>query len=241
MSRSWLRDAKNVADLGAHCRALDWRKDGSWEREVQLGAIYRAKAAQPMPIDTKDIPFFTPVNIHDSYVVDATRTGDTFSLTLDSIWDHDFFHDLGLHLNQEFVTSVFSVQLVFEKVTCLRWMRHDNSGNLRFFQPKFKPLNAERSGIDTYHLSWFEQEEDRIQWLAMFHTFQPTQHRGFDSPLYLGVDCERATAIDRRPSIIEKHFGAETLSVWSNYRSSRDAVYIDREDLCAFLDSQVPV
>lgn len=206
---------------------------------IRCGELFRAKAAEPLPVRDQDIPFFTADNLHDSWVISTTRELDSFTLTIDSVWDHDFLLDLGVHLSRDFEMLSLPIDLEFSGVTCVRWMRHDKRGSLRFFNPKFSGSNKDRRGQDTYHYSWFEQEDGRIQWLAMFHCWQPTQHRGFDSPLYLGVDCQRATAVDRRLATIKKTLGPEIAEIWTRYRQDRDLVFLDREEFCTYLDSHI--
>ncbi|HLO97436.1 MAG TPA: hypothetical protein VK171_02475, partial [Fimbriimonas sp.] len=196
----------------------------------------RAKYSEPMPVREEDIPFFKVENIHDSRIVSAERLGDTFTLTLDSVWDQDFFHDLSIHLNRDLKIPEIPIDLVFQEVSYMRWMRHNKQGDLRFFRPEFKPPRSDGGGIDTFLYGWFEQEGGSLQWLAQINTFQPPQHRFFDSDIFLGIDCKKATATDRRRSVIEKLLGTEIADIWTEYRSTRDPVMLDREDLCKFLE-----
>jgi len=102
----------------------------------------------------------------------------------------------------------------------MRAAHYDPDSKLRFAD--VDRIHSDRpQGGDEFLYDWFFQQDGRIQWIAEIW-LHPRRSERLSQAMYLMIDCEKATAEDRRAAALEKVFGPAVLPIWSDYLTGVD-------------------
>lgn len=211
-TRSWLAKAKSIHDLGAHFYVPKSKHSWVEEREDKAEDKWLERLQRPKPVAEKWLPFFGS-RMHDSWVMGVERNADEVRVRLDCIHADIFAIGLAEVLVIDRIRRQWPVDLVFHQPHHLRAARHLPSGGLRFYDVRRLYSTGPQEGPQFLH-DWFFDEDDRIQWISEIWNWESNSKES--KSIYLMIDCERVSVVDRRAKVLASVFGPAVLSLWSD-------------------------
>jgi len=216
---SWLKGAKRVHDLGGSHPISSNLPFDEWDRKdtVNMDRWIR-KLKEPIPVAEPDRSFFG-TRMHDSWLVGSKRAGSEYVLTLScffaSIFAENLADILGHRLKQQCwdFTGPFRVHLSCHDVTYQRTASGDTGGWLKHF--RIPPHNFTSYSDGTFLYDWFEQQDNRIQWIVELN-LGPT--------VYVLTDCSSVSATDLREVDLVTAFGPNVSEVWKDVLNASKTV-----------------
>ncbi len=233
--RSWLKDVTVIYDLGSHCaprNPLLTEKD--WERDDLMTERWIERLKRPIPVETAFQRFFGS-GMHDSWVLSTERTPEQFRIRLDCHSADIFACALSRVLSLAQSKTEKVIELIAEDALLVRWLRMTPEGKMLSCRHEWAQTSPEKLattekfslGLDTFMYDWFENQENRVQWIVMIRTETPKSRR-LDSNLYILVDGERVYAEDHRLSGFIQDYGPSVQPVWEDaLQSTEDIWYTD--------------
>jgi hypothetical protein len=217
--KSWLKDAKRVHDLGGSHPInsnLPWEE---WDRKDTVNMDrWTRKLREPIPVAEPDRSFFG-TRMHDSWLVGSQRTGSEYVLTLSCFFASIFAENLGsiLGLRPEQIywnfTGPFRVNLCCHGVTYQRTASEETGGWLKYFRIPPHEYKSYNDGAFLY--DWFEQQDNRIQWIVELN---------LGPAVYVLTDCSSLSATDLREVDLVRAFGPNVSEVWKDVLNASKTV-----------------
>lgn len=216
---SWLKGAKRVHDLGGSHPINSKLPDEEWDRKDTVNMDrWTRKLREPIPVAEPHQSFFG-TRMHDSWLVGSKRTGSEYVLTLScffaSIFAENLGSILGLRPDQIYwnFTGPFRVNLCCHGVTYQRTASEEAGGWLKYFRIPPHEYKSYNDGAFLY--DWFEQQDDRIQWIVELN-LGPT--------FYVLTDCSSVSATDLREVDLVTAFGPNVSEVWKDVLNASKTV-----------------
>lgn len=208
---SWLKGAKRVHDLGGSHPISSNLPFEEWDRKDTVNTDrWMRKLKEPIPVAESDRPFFGS-RMHDSWLVDSKRAGSEYVLTVSCFYASIFAENLasiiGLrpeHLYWNF-SGPFRVNLCCHGVTYQRTATEGIDGWLKHF--RIPPHEFKSYNDGTFLYDWFEQQDDRIQWIVELN---------LGPSVYVLTDCSAVSATDLREIDLVTAFGPKVRNVWND-------------------------
>ena len=150
--------------------------------------------------------------MHDSWLVGSKRAGSEYSLTLSCFFASIFAENLGsiLCLRPDQIywdfSGPFRVNLCCHGVTYQRTATEESGGWLKHF--RIPPHEFKSYNDGTFLYDWFEQQDNRIQWIVELN-LGPKR-------VYVMTDCSSVSATDLRGVDLLAAFGPNVLEVWND-------------------------